>query len=192
MENFLSRPLKAIGISRALRYVFLEVCMVIYQALLLPPFRQFFLKILGAKIGENSILMDVRFTNLDRRGLAGLKIGNNCFLGRGVKLDLADSITLEDHVTLAEETMILTHLNVGYEDHPLQKGFPSTSSNTHIGRGSFIGARAIILPGVQIGEEVFVSAGSVVTKSVANGLIVGGIPSKTIGEVKDRTPTNED
>ena len=180
------RALKAIGFNRAIRYILSEVVLVLHTLVLFPPFRQILLRSLGATIGKNSLLMDARFTNLDRTGLKGLIIGKNCYLGRGVKLDLADSIILEDHVTLAEESMVLTHLNVGYEDHPLQRAFPAMTASIIIGEGSFIGARAVILPGVQIGKGVFVAAGSVVNKSVEQGMIVGGVPAKIIGKVENR------
>jgi acetyltransferase-like isoleucine patch superfamily enzyme len=47
---------------------------------------------------------------------------------------------------------------------------------------TYIGGHSIILPGVVIGEDVIVAAGSVVTKSVPDGCIVGGNPAKIIGE----------
>ena len=61
-----------------------------------------------------SILHDVRFFNLYRRGLAGLEIGDDCFVGDECLLDLAEAIVLEDQVTLAERVLVLTHTNVGY------------------------------------------------------------------------------
>ena len=53
------------------------------------------LRLLGARIGRRTILHDVRFFNLYRRGLAGLVIGDECFLGDECLLDLAEGIELE-------------------------------------------------------------------------------------------------
>jgi acetyltransferase-like isoleucine patch superfamily enzyme len=54
-----------------------------------------------------------------------------------------------------------------------------------IGDNCFIGFKAIILPNVVIGNNVVVAAGAVVTKDVADGMIVGGVPAKVIGKTVD-------
>lgn len=54
--------------------------------------------------------------------------------------------------------------------------------NTRIGRNCFIGARSVILPGVQIGDECVVAAGSIVTKDVPTRSLVAGNPARTIRE----------
>ena len=53
-------------------------------------------------------------------------------------------------------------------------------TNTYIGKRCFIGARAIIMPGVKIGDEVVVGSGAVVTKDVPSNYIVAGNPAKII------------
>lgn len=53
-------------------------------------------------------------------------------------------------------------------------------ADTKIGSNCFIGTRSIILPGITIGDEVIVAAGSVVTKDVPNNCIVAGNPAKII------------
>ena len=49
-----------------------------------------------------------------------------------------------------------------------------------IGAHSFIGAKAIIMPGVTIGERCVIGVGSVVTKDIPNGSVACGIPAKVI------------
>jgi len=49
----------------------------------------------------------------------------------------------------------------------------------------FIGARSLIMPGVILGPDVVVAAGSVVTKSFGEGVIIGGNPAKVIGQIDD-------
>ena len=58
------------------------------------------------------------------RACAGLTVGEDCFLGDECLFDLAEAITLGRQVTLAERVLVLTHMNVGYADHPLQPHFP--------------------------------------------------------------------
>ena len=58
----------------------------------------------------------------------------------------------------------------------------SLRAETRIGKRCFIGANAIILPGVTIGDEVIVGSGAVVTKDVPSNSIVAGNPAKIIKE----------
>lgn len=58
----------------------------------------------------------------------------------------------------------------------------SLHKNTIIGKRCFIGARAIIMPGVTIGDEVIVGSGAIVTKNVKSNCIVAGNPAKIINE----------
>ena len=142
--------------------------------------RAAWLRLLGARIGSRVVLHDVRFFNLYRRGPGGLQIGDECFLGDECLLDLADEIHLEGQVTLAERVLVLTHLNVGYRDHPLQAHFPAFAAPVRFGRGSFVGANSTILAGVRIGAGAFVAAGSVVTEDVPDGALVAGVPARKV------------
>jgi len=171
------KALREIGVRRAARFGFFTLAMVPYRALLFPQVRALYLRLLGAQVGKRTILHGVRFFNLYRKGLPGLIIGKECFLGDECLFDLAESIVLEDQVTLAERVLILTHTNVGYQDHPLQRHFPALAAPVRIGQGSFIGAGAIILPGLHIGPGSFVAAGSVVTRDVPAQTMVAGVPA---------------
>ena len=72
-------------------------------------------------------------------------------------------------MTLAGARQVLTHLNVGYRDHPLQARFPPQTAGVTVRRGSFVGAGATLLAGRTVGPEAFVAAGSVVNRDVAAG-----------------------
>jgi maltose O-acetyltransferase len=109
-----------------------------------------------------------------------LALGDDCFLGDECLIDLADGVILEDQVTLAERVLLLTHLNVGYVDHPLQARFPPRSAPVRIERGSFVGANVTVLAGVTIGAGSFVAAGSVVTEDVPPRTLVAGVPARPI------------
>jgi len=174
------KPLEEIGFAKASRFGFFTLAMVPYRLALFPQLRAPWLRLLGAHIGPRTILHDVRFFNLYRRGLSGLSIGNECFLGDECLLDLAEGIQLEPQVTLAERVLILTHTNVGYRDHPLQARFPASASPVRIERGAFVGAQAMILPGVTVGRESFVAAGSVVTRDVPSQSLVAGVPARPV------------
>ena len=174
------KALAEIGWARALRFGFFTAAMIPYRLLLVPQLRAPWLRLLGARVGRGSIVHDVRFFNLYRRGMGGLEIGDECFLGDECLLDLAEGIRLERQVTLAERVVILTHMNVGYHDHPLQAHFPAQAAPVVIERGSFIGANATLLPGTRIGAGSFVAAGSVVTADVPPATLVAGVPARAV------------
>ena len=85
-------------------------------------------------------------------------------------------ITIEDDVMLGPNVQLIT------ENHPIN---PSERKNLDlksilIQKNAWIGAGAIVLPGVIVGENSVVAAGSVVTKDVPANMVVGGIPAKFI------------
>jgi acetyltransferase-like isoleucine patch superfamily enzyme len=174
------KALAEIGWRRAARFGFFTLAMVPYRLALVPQLRAPWLRLLGARIGRRTILHDVRFFNLYRRGLAGLEIGDDCFVGDECLLDLAEGIQLERQVTLAERVLVLTHMNVGYTDHPLQQHFPPVAKPVVVEQGAFLGANVTLLPGVRIGAGSFVAAGAVVTKDVPPGMLVAGVPGRVL------------
>jgi len=174
------KALSEIGWRRAARFGFFTLALVPYRLALVPQLRAPWLRLLGARIGRRTIVHDVRFFNLYRRGLAGLEIGEEGFVGDECLLDLAEGIRLEPQVTLAERVLVLTHLNVGYRDHPLQGPFPAMAAPVVIERGAFLGASVTVLAGVRIGSGSFVAAGSVVTADVPPRTLVAGVPARVV------------
>ncbi len=110
--------------------------------------------------------------------LSRLNLGERVYLGPGVLLDLAETIKLEAEVVLAPEVMILTHGDVG--DRMLSAYLARQSGAILLCKGCWIGARAVILPGVTIGEGAVVGAGAVVTKDVLPYTMVAGVPARMI------------
>ena len=174
------KALREVGWRKTLRFAGLSLAMVPYRLATFPPLRAAWLRLLGAQIGRSAVLHDVRFFNLYRRGLPGLSVGEECFVGDECLFDLAEGIRLERQVTLAERVLILTHTNVGYADHPLQKHFPPSAAPVAVEAGAFVGANVTILPGVRVGREAFVGAGSVVTSDVEPGTVVAGVPARPL------------
>lgn len=183
------KALKEIEAKKALSFIIYSLVQTFYHQTInhlffIPPARKIFFQILGSKIGTGSVLMDVRFFNFHHVGPGGLTIGKDCFIGDETLIDLYDKVTLEDQVTIAQRVTILTHLNVGYKDHPLQAYFPKSSKTVEFKTGSFVGAGSIILPGVSIGERSFIAAGSVVTSDIPKDSVAAGVPAKVIKKLK--------
>lgn len=124
--------------------------------------------------------------------LRGVKIGKQVFFGGGNILDRVrpDLITIEDEVSLSGGIYILTHSN---PTAPLRKILGTKShiiAPVHIKKGAWIAVNVVILPGVTIGENAIVSAGSVVMKDVLPNTIVGILPARFMKEIKPNTENN--
>jgi acetyltransferase-like isoleucine patch superfamily enzyme len=136
---------------------------------------------LGADIGLNvTIKTGLTIDNLER-GLARLKIGDNVYLGPGIFLDVAAPITVEAEAVLAPRVMILTHGDVG--DRMLARFIKRKEGPVILKRGCWVGAAAIILPGITIGEGAIVGAGAVVTHDVPDYTTVAGNPAREIKKI---------
>jgi len=101
---------------------------------------------------------------------AGVNIGNLKQLGGHVWIDLWGKVTLEDGVLMAGHSFILTHNWIGNV-----KIAPVT-----IKRNAQIGLKAVIMPGVTVGENAIVGAGAVVTHDVPDNAVVAGTPARLL------------
>ena len=178
------KALEEIGINNGVKFVLFELIRIVFSLMPIPPVRKLFLQVLGAKIGQETIIMNIKFFNWHHEGPGGLSIGKESFLGDETLIDLYGPVTIEDKVTIAQRVTILTHINVGYKDHPLQKYFPKKVGKVTIKSGSVVGASVTILPGVTIGSNSFAAAGSVVTKNVESGVLVAGVPARVVKKLK--------
>jgi maltose O-acetyltransferase len=108
----------------------------------------------------------------------GVRLGCRCVLNQGCLLDgRRYPITVGSDVSLGPEAAILT---LGHD--PRSPLFADRGGPVQIGNHVWIGFRAIVLPGVSIGEGAVVAAGAVVTRDVSPFTIVAGNPARPIGE----------
>jgi acetyltransferase-like isoleucine patch superfamily enzyme len=174
------KAVREIGFKKTWKYLFFAFWQVIFHLLTFSPLRKMWLTLFGAKIGGDSIIGDIIFMNLYRKGISGLTLGSRCFVGDRVVFDLAEEINIGDDSTLSEECFILTHTNVGYTDHPLQKEIQSFSAKVIVGSGCFIGIRSVIMPGITLGGKCAIGACSFVNNDIPAGELHAGIPAKLI------------
>ena len=115
---------------------------------------------------------------------ANLHIGNECYLGRDVFLDLKASIYMEDQVTISMRVTLITHTDAGRSSLSL-KLRPSQSPIT-LHHGAYVGAGAIILQGVEVGSEAIIAAGALVRHNVPADETVVGVPAHTLSAEKEQ------
>lgn len=110
--------------------------------------------------------------------------GVNVHLGEGVYLNAGCTLLDSASITIGTGTMIgpgaqiLTadhHRDIEKRRNGIERGLPVS-----IGKDVWIGAGAIILPGVTLGDGVIVGAGAVVTKDVGEGQRVAGVPARSL------------
>jgi acetyltransferase-like isoleucine patch superfamily enzyme len=110
----------------------------------------------------------------------GVRVGENCRVYTTSFGSEPWMITVGNKVTITSGVVLLTHDGSTWLMND-EKGRRYLYRRVEIGNNVFIGVNSIIMPGVKIDDNVIVAAGSVVTKSVPSGVIIGGNPAKIIG-----------
>ncbi len=120
--------------------------------------------------------------------LRGVKIGKHVFLSGGNMLDRVrpDLITIEDYVSLAGNVLILTHSNPTTPLREILGPKSAVVAPVTIKRGAWVTANCVILPGVTIGENAIVAAGSVVNSDIPPYSLAGGSPAKVIQTIDNK------
>lgn len=112
---------------------------------------------------------------------SGVKVGNECRILTNKFGSEPWLISIGNKVTITNGVTFLTHDGAAWLIND-EKGRRYSFRKILIGSNVFVGVNTIIMPGVIIEDNVIVAAGSVVTKSISSGKIVGGNPAKIIGD----------
>lgn len=129
------------------------------------------------KLRESIRLIAIRLRHAYFTGLLGMDIATSARISFGTRLDKTNpkGIHIGEESYTASGAIIFTH--------DFCRGI---HRDTRIGKRCFIGANAIIMCGVRIGDNVVVGSGAIVTKDVPSGCIVAGNPAKIIKEGNGR------
>lgn len=130
------------------------------------------------EIGDGSTVMQGSEIAVTRGGQ--LSIGADVYIGAYSNIRCSGSIVIGDGVRLAQFVSVIdANYSFHRRDLPIAE---TTPERVTIGRGAWLGAQVVVLPGVEIGEGAVVGAGSVVTKNVPAFGIVGGNPARMLGQ----------
>jgi len=138
----------------------------------------------GAKIKQNCDIESGLTIHNARVDFSNLYIGDLCHLGKELFLDLRAPILIHEKSTISMRCVILTHMDISHSG-PFGKKFAQNAMKVEIGPRAYIGAGAIILPGVKIGEGTIIGAGALVNKDVAPWTVVVGVPAREVRKIKD-------
>lgn len=108
-----------------------------------------------------------------------IRLGKNVFVNHACTFLDMGGISVEDEVLLGPKVNLIT------ENHPLDPADRKAiiAKPVVLKRNAWIGAAATILPGVTVGENSVVAAGSIVTRDVPANTVVAGVPAKFVKRI---------
>ena len=138
------------------------------------------LKQMFAEIGENCYIEPPFHANFG---------GKHVHFGKNIYANFNLTMVDDGHIYVGDYTMFAPSVIVATAGHPILPELRETvyqyNMPVHIGKNCWIGAGAIILPGVTIGDQVVVGAGSVVTKDLPSNVVAVGNPCRVIREINE-------
>jgi len=113
--------------------------------------------------------------------------GKHCHFGKNVYANFNLTLVDDTHIYIGDCTMFGPNVTVATGGHPIlpelrQQGY-QYNFPVHIGRNCWIGAGAVIVPGVTIGDNTVIGAGSVVTKDIPANVVAVGNPCRVLREI---------
>ena len=140
--------------------------------------RQEMLKRLFAEVGENCYIESPYFANW---GGHHVHLGSNIYANAGLKL------VDDTHIYIGDCTMLGPNVVIATAGHPidpdLRRRGLQYNMPVRIGSNCWLGAGVIVLPGVTIGDNTVVGAGSVVTRDLPSGVVAVGNPCRVLRPV---------
>ena len=116
--------------------------------------------------------------------------GHHAHFGKNVYANFNLTMVDDSHIYVGDYTMIGPNVTLATAGHPIlpelrEQGY-QYNMPVRIGKNCWLGAGVIVLPGVTIGDNVVIGAGSVVTKDIPGNVVAVGNPCKVLREVNER------
>ena len=140
--------------------------------------RETLLRELFAEIGEGCYIEPPLHANWG---------GRHVHFGRNIYANFNLTLVDDTHIYVGDNTMFGPNVVVATAGHPLlpelrEQGY-QYNAPVHIGRNCWIGAGAILLPGVTVGDNAVIGAGSIVTRDVPANVLAVGNPCRVLREI---------
>ena len=136
-------------------------------------FKSLILRAWGGAIGKNVTIkpgVNIKFPWM-------LAIGSNCWIGEGVWIDNIAPVKIEDNVCISQGAMLLCG-NHNYK----KQSFDLIVGDIVLEKGAWVGAKAVVCPGVTMHTHSVLTVGSVATKDLEAFAIYSGVPAKKVRE----------
>lgn len=138
------------------------------------------LKVMLAEVGENCYIEPPFHSNWG---------GKHVHLGKNVYFNFNATLVDDTHIYIGDYTMLGPNVVIATAGHPilpeLREKALQYNLPVHIGRNCWLGAGVIVLPGVTIGDNTVIGAGSVVTKDIPANVVAVGNPCKVLREISE-------
>ena len=143
--------------------------------------RQALLKEMFAEIGEDCYIEPPLRSNWG---------GRHVHFGKNVYANFGLTLVDDTHIYVGDYTMFGPNVVIATAGHPILPSLREEAYQynipVHIGRNCWLGAGVIVLPGVTIGDNSVIGAGSVVTKDIPPNVVAVGNPCRVIREIGER------
>ena len=115
--------------------------------------------------------------------------GGHVHFGKNIYANFNLTLVDDTHIYVGDYTMFGPNVTVATAGHPILPELRSQgyqyNAPVHIGKNCWIGAGAIIVPGITIGDNVVIGAGSVVTKDIPSNVVAVGVPCEILRKVNE-------
>ena len=116
--------------------------------------------------------------------------GHHVHLGDYVYANFNLTLVDDTHIYVGSNTMFGPNVTIATAGHPIDPQLRAQGLQfnmpVHIGRNCWLGAGVIVMPGVTIGDNTVIGAGSVVTKDIPSGVVAVGNPCRVLRQVGER------
>lgn len=138
--------------------------------------RALFSDLIGNSVDESFVLFPPFYTDCG----IDIQVGKNVFINSGCCFQDQGGIEIGDGALIGQQVVIAT---LNHNEDPTHRA-DMIPQAVHIGKNVWIGGKATILPGVKIGDNSIIGAGSVVTRDIPQNSIAVGNPARVIREIK--------